>query len=298
VRVSSVLFGVVIIVSVISLLCIWAFPSIQDFMASNVTWNGIRDFYREFKADNIKSLDRLPGLPEGTTLVVIPCLEYSTEELAEIRRFAHYGGSLLLMDDYGHGNSVLEFLDLNIRFTKSPLLDPLFCYKNQQLPKIIDLEPEVKENGINVVVLNHATTLTDVEQTEVLAWSSETSFLDINDNGSWDESEPEGPFPIAARASFGRGKVTVVSDPGIMINSMLGRDDNYSFIRYLTASQGEQNSILVDSSHFEKTTLDASKTWAANAREILSTPYPMLGVVALIFIVVSRYTLKIGEASG
>jgi len=294
-RVSSVLFAVVALTLVISLLCIWFFPSIQDFMASNTMWSGIKSFNNEFSADSIESLDELPDVVEEKVLVAIPYLEYSNEELSKVKRFVDNGGTLLLMDDYGYGNSVLAYLGVGIRFTNKPLLDPLFCYKNQWLPRITDFAPEVKESGIEAIVLNHATTLTNVEEAEVIAWSSTTSFLDINENESWDEGEPKGLFPVAAKLHLGKGMLILASDPSIMINSMVGRDDNHSFIRYLTTYKGEQKSILIDNSHLTQTPLDVSKTGLNKVREILSSPYPVLGFVALVFVVVSRYTLKKGE---
>ena len=296
-RVSSVLFAVVVLIIAISLLCIWFYPSIQDFMASNTMWNGIRNFSSEFNADDIELLGEPPDVAEETALVAIPYLDYSNEELSQLKGFVEDGGTLLLMDDYGYGNSVLAYLGVSVRFTNKPLLDPLFCYKNQWLPRIIDLAPRVKESGIDVIVLNHATTLTNVEQTDIIAWSSTTSFLDINENESWDEGEPKGPLPVATEVRFGKGKLVLAADPSIMMNSMVGRDDNYSFMRYLTSRNGEQMGILIDSSHLTKTPLDVSKTRLTGVREILSTPYPLLGIVALIFVVVSRYTLKKGESN-
>ena len=294
-RVSSVLFAVVALTLVISLLCIWFVPSIQDFMASNSMWSGIKSFNNEFSADSIESLDELPDVVEEKVLVAIPYLEYSNEELSKVKRFVDNGGTLLLMDDYGYGNSVLAYLGVGIRFTNKPLLDPLFCYKNQWLPRITDFAPEAKESGIEVIVLNHATTLTNVEEAEVIAWSSTTSFLDINENESRDEGEPKGPFPVAAKLQLGKGTLILASDPSIMINSMVGRDDNHSFMRYLTTYKGEQKRILIDTSHLTQTPLDVSKTGLNKVREILSSPYPVLGFVALVFVVVSRYTLKKGE---
>ena len=295
-RVSSVLFAVAVLIIVISLLCIWFYPSIQDFMASNTMWNGIRNFSSEFSADNIESLGELPDVAEGTALVAIPYLDYNNEELSQLKGFVEDGGTLLLMDDYGYGNSVLAYLGVGVRFTNKPLLDPLFCYKNQWLPRITDLAPRVKESSIDVIVFNHATTLANVEQTDVIAWSSITSFLDINENGAWDEDEPKGPFPVATEVHFAKGTLILVSDPSIMMNSMVGTDDNYNFVKYLTTHhKDEQMAILVDISHLTKTPLDISKTRLTGIREILSTPYPLLGIVALVFVVVSRYTIKKGE---
>ena len=297
-RVSSVLFAVLVLILVISLLCIWFVPSIQDFMASNTMWNGINDFRQEFRAINIATLGELPELPRDIALLAIPYLEYSNEELSRIKRFVEDGGTLLLMDDYGYGNSVMAYLGAGVRFTNKPLLDPLFCYKNQWLPKITDLAPEVREGGVEVLVLNHATTLTGVNEAEVIAWSSTASFLDSNENESWDAGESGGPFPVATMFRLGKGNVAVATDPSIMINSMVDRDNNYRFMRYLTMHQDGQKKILIDESHLSKTPLDVSKTRLYSIREILATPYPLLGAVLLIFISVSRYTLKIGENIG
>ncbi len=297
-RVSNVVFVVVVLILVISLLCIWFYPSVQDFMASNNMWNGIKNFSSASGASNVDSLNDLPDLPQDTALVLIPYIKPSDEELSKVGRFANDGGTLLLMDDYGYGNSVLAYLDLPARFSNMPLLDPLFCYKNEWMPRITDFKPEIRENGVNVVTLNHATALTGVDESQAIAWSSSSSFLDMNGDESWSQDEPQGPFPIAAIFRFGQGIVAIVSDPSIMINSMLGTDDNYRFMEYLASRNGQKGDILVDHSHLTKAPLDISKTRLISSREALSSPYALLVIVALVFAVVSRYTLRKGEAIG
>lgn len=297
-KISGVILAVVALVLVISLLCIWFYPSAQDFMAGNTMWNGIRDFSREFGAENIDSLDDLPDSPERVVLVAIPYLDYSDEELGRMKRFVDDGGTLLLMDDYGYGNNVLAYLGVGIRFTNKPVLDPVFCYKNQSLPRITDFAPDVQASDIDVIMLNHATTLTNVKESEAIAWSSDASFLDVNENGVLDAGEPKGPFAVAAQFRFGKGTLALVSDPSVIINTMLDRDDNYNFTRYLTRPRGKQLGILVDSSHLTKTFLDVSKTRLINTREVLSSPYALLGITAMIFVVVSRCTVKKEKSVG
>jgi len=298
VRVSGVLFITVVIILIISGICIWFFPSIQDYIASNTMWNGIRSFSDEFNAENIYSLDDLQDLAEQKVLIAIPYLDYSDEALLKIKQFIDAGGTLLLMDDYGYGNNILEYLGLTVRFTSKPLLDPLFNYKNQNIPRITDFVREVKEIGIDVIIFNHATTLSNVLESEVIAWSSSASYLDTNENGILDHGEPEGPFVIAAEFLLDKGVLTLVSDPSIIINTMVGRDDNYDFIRYLIRHIGKQKSILVDNSHISKAPLDISKWRLINMRMVLTNPYSLIGITAMIFIVVSRYTLKKGDVIG
>jgi len=298
VKVSSILITVLLLILVISSLCIWFYPSSQDFMISNAMWNGTRNFLSELNASSIESLDDLPNPPEEAVLVAIPYLDYNDEELSNIKRFVDNGGTLLLMDDYGFGNSVLAYLGVNIRFTNKPLLDPLFYYKNPSLSRITDFAPEVKESDIDVIMLNHATTLTNVMDSEAIAWSSDASFLDLNENDVWDVGEPKGSFIIAAKIQLGEGIVAVVSDPSMIINSMVDRDHNYNFIRYLTRYEGAQTRMLVDYSHLSNTPLDAAKTRLIGAREALSSPYALLCIIAVIFISVYRFTLKKGGSIG
>lgn len=297
-RVSSILFAVVPLISIISLLIIWFYPSVQDFMASNKMWNGINEFSNELNADQIDSLKDLPKFPEKAALIAIPYLEYTHEELSLMKQFVNDGGTLLLMDDYGYGNIVLEYFGVAVRFSNIPLLDPLFSYKNQSMPRITDFVSVVKESSIDVIMLNHATTLTNTTESETIAWSSDSSFLDVNENGSWDQGEPRGPFTVATKSRLGQGTLALVSDPSIVINTMVGRDDNYAFTRYLISHENEEKEVLVDRSHLTKTPLDVSKTRILGAREMLSNPYVLLIITVIIFVVVSRYTLKKGEIVG
>jgi len=286
--------AVVVLVLVISMLCVRFLPSTQDFMAHNDMWNGVKRFCDEFGAATIDSLDDLPDAPANAALVLIPYVELGTEELAAVGRFVSSGGTLLLMDDYGYGNGVLSYLEVDARFSGWPLFDPLFNYKNLRLPKITDFTQEVKEAGVDIIVLNHATALIDVPESDIIAWSSVFSYLDTDESETREESEPEGPFPVAAQLPVGDGEVIVVADPSIIINSIVGRDDNYTFVRHLTNRNGQRQSILFTTSHLPMTSLDVSKTGLDTLRPILASPAGLLGTTALVFIVVSRYALKKG----
>lgn len=292
------LLAVSIIIVVISIICMWFYPSIQDFAASNRMWNGIKNFTSELGASTIESPTSLPAAPEKTQLITIPYLDYTDQDLEQLRQFVEEGGSLILMDDYGYGNRLLEYLGVTVRLSGEPLLDPLFCYKNQWMPRVTDFSSELNNTGVKAVMLDHATAILDATNMDVLAWSSSTSFLDLNDNGSWEEGEPKGPFPVAAEFRFGKGTVDVVSDPSIMINSVYGRDDNYQFMKYLLSRQGGIEKTLIDNSHLTTAPLDVSKTRLTEARQVLSTPYAVIGVLALIFVAVSGYTLRKGETFG
>ena len=273
------------VIVVISLVSVLFYPSIQDFMRTNPFWNGLRDSSQEF---NITWKDSLSGIsqnPESITLIAIPYVVYSQSDLEEIETFVKHGGLLFLLDDYGYGNTLLEQMGLQARFSGRPLLDPLFCYKNQWLPRVTDFSPALAEAGIQAIVLNHGTALLGVNKDQALAWSSESSFLDLNNNGGNESDESHGPFPVAAVSRFGNGTILLLSDPSILINSMVGQDNNSSFVAYLMNNYGQGRQILTDVSHLPKAPLDESKQRLSQTRERISHPYSvvtMLGIVVLL----------------
>jgi hypothetical protein len=275
VKPNSVLLAVVAVILVVSLVCIWFYPSIQDLAAANNT-----------------------DAPQNTALIAVPNKDYSDGEMARLQQFVGNGGRLVLMDDYGYGNRILAYLGARITFAEQPLLDPLFCYKNQQMPRSTDFSSQLQERGISVVTLDRATVLSNVDTSEAIAWSSPSSFLDLNNDGSWQEGEPKGPLPVAAEFRLGSGTVDVFASPGMMINSLYERDDNLLFLKYLTNHEAGTERILVDSSHLSTAPLDVSKIRLLEIRQMLSNPYAALGILLLVFVAVSVYTLKKGDVLG
>ncbi len=244
---TSRLVGLVIILVVgISLAAIWFYPLIQDFMVSNTLWNGIRKFSKEFNVQNTDSIVNLPDSPKKDVLFTIPYIKYDAGELIRIKQFVENGGKLIMMDDFGYGNSFLEYAGITARFDNIPLLDPLFNYKNEYFPRIMDFNSNITDSGVKVVSFNHATALNNVGEPQALAWSSNMSFLDTNHNSNWDIGEPKGPFVAAAEYRLGEGTIDLVSDPSLIINAMVGSNDNYGFVKYLIYSNGTPDNILLD----------------------------------------------------
>ncbi len=284
----SRLFSIVVVLVLgVSALSIWFQSTVQDYMEGNTTWNGIRDFTTSFDVATIDSLGTLGSAPKGSTLLAIPALSYSEKDLASMAQFISNGGTLLLMDDFGYGNTVLQYLKMDVRFAPGVLLDPLFCYKNQELPRIVSFSPALAADSINAITLNRGTSLVNVGDGVALARSSDISFMDLNENGTWSLNEPKGPFVVAAKYQKDAGSVVLVSDPSIIINSMLDVDENNEFMRYLTTGKGEGDQLYIDRSHLIESPLDISKLFLISARKTLSDPYAIIGVLALLFALVA-----------
>jgi hypothetical protein len=290
VKLSDLIFLTLVIVLAISLASIWFYPSMQEFMEGNTMWNGIRDFSRESGASNIDALEDLPDSTENVVLVAIPYMDYRPDDLEKLKRFVNDGGTIIVMDDFGFGNQLLASLDIPMRFDHRVLLDPIFCYKNQYLPLITEFSSEVREFGITSLVFNHASVLNSVDKEDALAWSSSASFLDVNNNSVLDIDEPQGPFVVAAGKKVNRGMVQIVSDTSLIINSMVVKNDNHRFVNYLTSSKGQPENLLLDRSHLTKSPLDVSRIKVNTARAFFSNPFTLVGILAVIFVIITRYT--------
>ena len=254
---------------------VWFFPSNVDFRLENKFWNGAS----ETLSGPFRLVESLTDAPAGSTLLLIPYVDFTVSELQTVKDFVVQGGTLILADDYGYGNRVLEFLGFKARFSGRPLLDPLVNYKNQWFPRIVHLNDSPLTEGIENLVLNHATALMNVPADEVIAQSSAFSYLDLNANEKQEADEPNGPHPVISRHSLGGGQVNLVADPSLFINSMSGIEDNHQLIQNIATLN--TTPPLVDQTHLTPSTLHQTKDLLASARGSLASPLGTLGVVAL-----------------
>ena len=258
----------------------WLVPTNEDFRTDNPFWNGTREVTFNHSFSPLETLSSLPSSPGGSTLILIPYLQFSPAELETVRNFIIQGGTLVLADDYGYGNQVLAYLGFRTRFSGQALLDPLISYKTEWFPQISRFKSNPLTGNIDNLVLNHATSLVNIEAADVLASSSSFSFLDLNGNQIREESEPTGPLPVIAQHNLGSGQVILIADPSLFINGMETLGDNYKFIQNIAALTASD--ILIDHSHLPPSNLHQTKNLLASIRGALITPLGTIGMVVLV----------------
>jgi hypothetical protein len=155
--------------------------STGDFRVENPAWNGLTEFSSQNNATVLTSLDNLPPFAKDTAVIIIPYSEYTQSELEKTKDYVESGGTLLVMDDFGSGNQILDSLGVNMHFVGQPLLDPLFDYQTKQLPIITDFTNTTQNANVSTIVFNHPTSLSISEITpslhilRVLASSTQTT---------------------------------------------------------------------------------------------------------------------------
>ncbi|MFC1908302.1 DUF4350 domain-containing protein [Chloroflexota bacterium] len=270
---------------ILLLIVIWFSPSDEDFRAENPSWNGLQDIAAGYPILPLESLSDLPAAPLGSTLILVPYLDFTTEEFMQLNNFVTDGGTLILADDYGYGNHLLEYLGLDVRFSGQTLLDPLSHYKNSWFPKITYLNnPGPITVNTKSLVFNHATSLTNATMGNILAQSSRFSYLDSNNNQIWDEDEPTGPLPVITYHSLGKGKVLVIADSSIFINSMGAIADNNILMQNISTLTTAN--LFFDQSHLPPSNLVQIKKKLVRIHDFLVTPSGTMGLVILTLTIV------------
>jgi hypothetical protein len=196
-------------------------------------------------------LDSFDLDPATSSLIIIgPSKPFTASEGGLVGDFVRNGGRLLLANDFGSGNSLLEAMDATSRFSGHLLMDLAFEKKPEfSVCFDIDRNNNITE-GVTAILMNFATTIEAGENTSVIAMSSVASYQDMHENRLRDWNDPLGPFPVIAMEHLGLGQILLFSDPSIFINGMLGQLDNELLANNtMLFIEGGAREVFFDESH-------------------------------------------------
>ncbi len=281
---SRVWFNAVLAAGVGVAMLTWLHPADADFSVAGRGWNGLRDAADQLDAMPLAAADEYDSLASPGTLILVPAVPLDADVTERIVTFVRDGGVLVLLDDYGHGNEVLEALGAPMRFSGAPLVDSLHCDTNETMPRAS--VGTASGAGALSLVLNHGSWMEVEEGADLWARSSYFSYGDVDNNGKWDEGEPQGPLPVGARWRSGEGDVVVAADASLLINAMLDRSDNLEAISLFVRAPVYIDQVY----HATDTSLDRNKQRMERLRSVVSYP----AVVAMVVVVVVAAALWYG----
>ncbi len=242
----------------------WAAMSpVQDaYLVANSGWNGTSELGRRGFLPVSEDMANVLSSPDvGVLMILGPSREFSRVEAELMASFVKKGGMLVIADNLGSGNGLLELLGLPVSFDGRLLMDTLFYRKQPVFSLVFDLQQSEFSIGIDELALNHATALNvrDSSNVRVLAQSSRFSFLDDNQDGKKEADEPAGPFPVWVEVQLGKGSVLLFSSPASFTNGMIHEGQNGILIEnvintwFVRASssglQSEAAHLLLDETH-------------------------------------------------
>jgi hypothetical protein len=221
------------------------FLSEADFSMTNPSWNGMYGISQDAGVRPLYDISGLSAVDDNDTLLVVsPTRNYTFDESLTVASFLRRGGRVVVADDFGRANSLLDAIEAPIEVNRAPLCQYENYYVNQSFPVITDITRTPYSPNAGELVLNHPAALNVSGDASVLAASSGDAWLDADDDNRLDNGERMGRYPVVACYAFGAGELIVVSDPDLFINSMLDKGDNGAFMRGLV-----KGDVWMDASH-------------------------------------------------
>ncbi len=150
--------------------------------------------------------------PDDGLLLLYP---EKTLDVDELSKFMRAGGRVVMMDDFGRGDSLLRHFGMER--VASPRRPAEFLRRNPQLALAEPASAHPVVSDVSRVVTNHPTGLSHPDLSPVLK---------IRGNG-----EPD--VVVAVAGAVGQGRLLAVGDPSIVMNSMLRYGGNKAFARGL-----------------------------------------------------------------
>ena len=155
---------------------------------------------------------------KGTLVIVGPNLDFAPGEISAVRSFLENGNTLLLADDFGTGNELLEGLGLKERLSKEPIVSPAYL-KNGNFTITTDIRDESLARNVEFLLTYRPSAILNAGN--ALVYSPNASRL----------GNEYGPFPLLEIITYGKGRIVLVSDPDVFTNSLFA--ENRVFIENL-----------------------------------------------------------------
>ena len=247
-RITRLIVLVAMVIVIILLIGRFNFSE-ADFSLYNPAWNGMTEFSGNSSVHLLYSISDLSGAGEKNTLLIVsPLSNFSEDESGHALSFMQRGGTIIVMDDFGMANTLLENISSPITLYQAPLCDDNYYYKRQSFPVINSISQMGLTSNVSELVLNHPATLNITGNATVMALTSPLGWVDSNANLMIDRDEVYGRYPVMARTSFGEGTLYVVSDPDIIVNIMIYKGNNSVFASNIMNS----GTVYMDVSHGQK----------------------------------------------
>jgi hypothetical protein len=193
--------------------------SAAPFDLSGSDWEGCSELVRLARAElggtraiATGQIDFHELKPDDGLLLLYP---EKNLDVGELSKFMNAGGRVVMLDDFGRGDSLLRHFGMER--VASPRRPAEFLRNNPQLALAEPASAHPVVSDVSRVVTNHPTGLSHPDLSPVLK---------IRGNG-----EPD--VVVAVAGAVGQGRLLAVGDPSIVMNSMLRYGGNKAFARGL-----------------------------------------------------------------
>ena len=154
----------------------------------------------------------------GVLLIIGPNVTFTDAEINQIKTFLDRGNTLLIADDFGSANEILQGLKLPVAISKYPLHD-FFYEKDDRLIVAVRISNPILGRNVTKVVTNEPSAIIISKSGEV--YVSKVAMINLH----------RRMYPLMTEVKYGNGRVVVLSDPDILTNMQF--NENKQFLKDL-----------------------------------------------------------------
>lgn len=207
--------------------------SYSEYSSFNTDWNGCSKFTKQIYDSKIditpiySPYDDYNFDKNGVLFIIGPEIGFSDIEIEKIENFLENGNTLVIADDFGTSNQILEKLNISNKFTKNKIND-IFYISNENL-----IEYQIPEShGGGVLVTNIPT------------YTSKTGFITTSNFSK--SSSKTGSLTLISEMNYGNGKIILIADPDVFTNGLYEYNQNFleNFLERLNSDH-----IYIDEIH-------------------------------------------------
>ena len=188
----------------------------EEYSRYNINWNGTSDFFG-MGADKlfVYSYDDLRSAESGSTLLIIA----PGTEFTGLADYLYQGNTVIIADQSGNANVFLEEIGSSIRVHNEPVRSTSMEYKDMGIFRGT-VEGDLFGSNVTTLTFDYPGHITGGD---TVAATSYLSWIDTNANNIPDSNETLKVYSLIASEDIGNGRIIVIADPSVFINSMLVR---------------------------------------------------------------------------
>jgi hypothetical protein len=218
-----------------------------EFSRYNTNWNGTSQFFSDLDRHHTDMiLDRTQLAPyqnNALLLIIAPERSPTGAEITAYQAFLDRGNTIVLADDFGTGGEILRRIGSRISILDGNLSSIDREYADPYTIVVYPAGNASPVENCGALIMDRAAPL---DGGDPLMMTSILSWVDTNGDRRLDANEEMGQFPVISAEEISRGRIVVISDPSIFINSMQdfgGTWGNQCLINNLVNYQGP---VLID----------------------------------------------------
>lgn len=202
----------------------------SEYSRYNPGWNGTSRFFTENLPATAISISNPADLSRYQDTLLLVIAPNTTIQGKPYRDFLERGNTIVLFDDFGTGNQLLETTGSGMRLRQVPVMSADRAYNDPVFVKVHRGPGPGPLQNISSLILDRPAS---VEGGRPLFMTSLLSWEDTYPDNKANANETLGSFVVGAYEEIGKGRLIVISDPGILINAMAGPaggDDRGAFL--------------------------------------------------------------------